>query len=110
MTSRVKVHMTVCDKTHLISVSAAEDGTFRIEAETECDHVKEFVEMVNPLSMTDLSDKANSKIFESMKRCAMSPTCITPVAIMNAAWIEAGMLSKNLALRSGSISVEYLKD
>jgi hypothetical protein len=100
--------MNVCDREHIIKASQREDGDFDVIAETQCDHVKEFVEMLGPLSIVDLTDKKNSKIWECVKNSRMSSTCLTPAAVLNACWIEAGLLSKNLAKSRGSISIEYL--
>lgn len=108
MTSRVKVKMKVCDREHIIAVSQREDGDFDIMVETKCDHVREFVEMLGTLSIVDLTDKKNSKVWECVKNSKMSSTCLTPAAILNAGWLEAGLLSKNLAKSYGSISIEYL--
>ncbi len=107
MTSSVKVNMRVCGKVHVIEVDSTPDGEFRVKAETECDHVKEFVKMVDPLSIADLTDKSVSKVWESVKIARMSATCLVPAAIMNAAWMEAGLLSKNLAKNAGSNSVDF---
>jgi hypothetical protein len=108
LTSRVKVKMTVCSREHIIEVSQRDDGDFDVKAETQCDHVKEFVEMLGTISIVDLSDKKNSKIWECVKNSRMSSTCLTPAAVLNAGWLEAGLLSKNLAKSCSSISIEYL--
>ena len=102
--------MKVCDRVHLIEVEQTENGDFEVRAETDCAHVREFVEMLGTLSITDLTDKKSSKLWECVKDSRMSATCLVPAAIMNAGWMEAGLLSKNLAASSGSISVEYLPD
>jgi|YelNatPaOPRAMG01_1025707.scaffolds.fasta_scaffold69104_2 hypothetical protein len=109
MTSKVKVNMSVCGKTTIIKVTQNEDGDFEIEAETDCDNVKEFIGLLGKLTLTDISDKPNSRIWECFKKAKMSSTCLTPAAVVNAAWLEAGMLSKNLALSKGKICVEYLE-
>lgn len=109
MTSRVKVNMSVCGKTTIIKVTQNDEGDFEIEAETDCDNVKEFIGLLGKLTLTDISDKPNSRIWECFKKAKMSSTCLTPAAVVNAAWLEAGMLSKNLALSKGKICVEYLE-
>lgn len=109
MTSRVKVNMSVCGKTTIIKVTQNDEGDFEIEAETDCDNVKEFIGLLGKLTLTDISDKPNSRIWECFKKAKMSSTCLTPAAVVNAAWLEAGMLSKNLALSRGKICVEYLE-
>ncbi len=107
MSSSVKVNMRVCSKVHVIEVSATPDGEYEVRAQTECDHVKEFVQMVGKLSISDLTDKSSSKVWEAVKTSHMSATCLVPAAIMNAAWMEAGLLSKNLAKGAGSNSIDF---
>ena len=63
MTSRVRVNMTVCDKTHLIEVEMTPDMEFAVRAETDCDHVREFIDALGLLSLTDISDKKASKVW-----------------------------------------------
>jgi hypothetical protein len=110
MTSRVKVNMNVCGKHTTIEVSQREDVDFDVKAETDCDNVREFIDMLGTLSLVDLTDKKASKFWECFKNARMSSDCINPAAVMQAAWIEAGLLSKNLALMNKDASIEYLKD
>jgi len=106
--SRVKVNMTVCGKHTVIEVYQRDDGDFDVKAETDCDNVREFIDMLGTLSLVDLTDKKASKVWECFKKARMSSNCITPAAVMQAAWIEAGLLSKNLALMNHHVSIEYL--
>jgi len=110
MTSKVKVNMTVCDKVHTIEVAQDASGNFIVKAETECDNVREFIDMLGALSITDLSDKMNSRIWECFKRARMSANCLVPAAVVDAGWMEAGMLSKSRALGCKSKSIEYVKE
>lgn len=110
MTSKVKVNMTICAKTHFIEVAQRDDGDFDIRAETDCDNVREFVDMLGTLTVVDLTDKMNSKIWECFKRARMSANCLVPAALVDAGWMELGMLSKSRALSCGSKSIEYIKE
>ena len=49
------------------------------------------------LTMEDLTDMRNSKIFSYDNLERVTPTCLAPNGIINAAWLEAGMMSKGLA-------------
>jgi len=108
MASRVKVNMTICGKNTIIEVSQREDGDFEVKAETDCANVREFIDMLGALSIVDLTDKKASKFWDCFRQARMSSDCITPAAVMQAAWIEAGLLSKNLALMNRQVSIEYL--
>ncbi|MEM2944558.1 MAG: hypothetical protein QW087_07460 [Methanomassiliicoccales archaeon] len=107
--SKVRVNMSVCGKSTVISVKQNDDGDFEIEVETDCNNVREFIEMLGRLTLTDIADKPNSRIWECFKKAKMSSTCLCPAGVINAAWLEAGMLSKNLALSKGKISIDYLE-
>jgi hypothetical protein len=38
----------------------------------------------------------------------LTPTCLVPVAVYNACWMEQGLISKNLAMQRPSICIEFL--
>ena len=110
MTSRVKVNMTVCDKTHYIEAEMSPEREFVVRAETNCNNVREFFDKLGTLTMTDLVEKKQSKVWETFMNCRMSPNCLVPAAVLDATWMEAGMLSKNRAQACGSKCIEYPKD
>jgi hypothetical protein len=102
--------MTICDKTHLIEVEMTPDMEFEVRAETDCENVREFIDALGRLNLTDISDKKASKVWDIFKNVRMSANCLVPAAVMDAAWMEAGMLSKNLAQSCGSKCILYPKD
>jgi hypothetical protein len=106
MSSSVKVNVRVCGKKHVIEVKAFEEGAFLVSAQTECENVKQFVGLVNRLSVTDLTNKPSSKVREAVRRSRMSAICLVLAAIMNAAWTKEGLPSKNLARSAGIDSIE----
>lgn len=110
MTSKVRVNMTVCDKTHLIEVEMTPDMEFEVRAKTDCENVREFIDALGRLNLTDISDKKASKVWDIFRNVRMSANCLVPAAVMDAAWMEAGMLSKNLAQSCGSKCILYPKD
>jgi hypothetical protein len=102
--------MTICDKTHLIEVEMTPDMEFEVRAETDCENVREFIDALGRLNLTDISDKKASKVWDIFKNVRMSANCLVPAAVMDAAWMEAGMLSKNLVQSCGSKCILYPKD
>lgn len=110
MTSKVKVNMRVCDKTHLIEVEMTPDMEFKVRVETNCKNVREFFDKLGTLTMVDLTDKKQSRVWECFKNVSMSPNCLVPAAVLDAAWMEAGLLSKGRAQACGYKSIEYLQD
>ena len=110
MTSKVRVNMRLCDKTHLITVDAAEDGDYVVKIETNCANVKEFAEGLEKLSLIDLTDKLNSKVVDRYRHCRMSANCLVPAGVLSAAWMEAGMIARNNAKKNKCNDVEFLVD
>ena len=108
MTSKVRYHMFPCDNRSNIEVSMTDDGDFEVKATSTCPKVEKFLNGLSPLSMTDLTDKAESKVFREFLGSDMSANCLTPSAVLTAAWVEAGMISKRLATKEGSISVHFI--
>ncbi len=108
MTSKVKVHMNVCDQVTEISVRDNQDGTYSVSFESDCENVKEFFQGLENIDLSDLSDKENSDIFDRMRESRMSATCLVPVGLLNAGWMEAGLLSKNLAKECGENTIEFI--
>ena len=94
----VVVHMNFCKKTHKITVKQKDDGDFYLHVASDCPEVKDYAKMIgDTLTLEDLTDMRNSKIFSYDNLERVTPTCLAPNGIINAAWLEAGMMSKGLA-------------
>lgn len=96
MTSVCKVSMNTCSKNHTIRVSLRDDGDLDVEIDTDCPHVKEYAEKLLRITMDDASSFAGSRIVDPDIRASLSAPCLVPNAVFDAAWMELGMLSKNL--------------
>ncbi len=104
----VKAHMRVCDKTHIITATKRTDGDVEITIETDCPKVAAYGERIGCLSLTDIVDYQNSRINFNEIRGDISPTCISPTAVFNAAWLETGMISQSLAKKVKENSIEFM--
>ena len=58
--------------------------------------------------MSDLMDLEGSQIMKMASESGLTPTCLVPVAVYNACWMEHGMISKNLAMKKRTICIEFL--
>ena len=106
----VVVHMNFCKKTHKITVKQKDDGDFYLHVASDCPEVKDYAKMIgDTLTLEDLTDMHNSKIFSYDNLERVTPTCLAPNGIINAAWLEAGMMSKNLAKEVGQNVVDFEK-
>ena len=106
----VVVHMNVCNKTHKITVKQKDDGDFSLHVASDCPEVKDYAKMIgDTLTMEDLTDLRNSRIF-SFDNCErVTMTCLAPNGIINAAWLEAGLISKKLAKEAVQNTVNFEK-
>lgn len=88
--------MNTCGKTHRVTVSMRDDGNMDVEIESNCKKVQEYAEKLQMITMDDAVDFCKSKINDPELRPLLSVPCLVPTAIFDAAWMELGMLSKNL--------------
>ena len=103
----VKVHMRTCGKTHIVKAVMNTDGNFDVSIESDCFKVKQFGDNIRYVTMEDITDFENSRINKREFRGDMSPPCLVPVALMDAAWLEAGMLSGSLVKRVKENSIDF---
>lgn len=100
--------MNVCDQVTEICVQDGKNGIYSITFDSECENAKDFFQGLESVDIVDLSDKENSRIFDKMRESRMSATCLVPIGLLNAGWMEAGLLSKNLAKKCGENVVELI--
>ena len=112
MVSKVKANMRTCSKTSVVTAEMLEDGeTIRIHIATDCDHVKQYAKLLgDTISINDCLDYSTSKVFSDDVRLGLSLPCLVPSAVMNAAWMEADMLSRSIAKRAGTNDNEFVFD
>lgn len=110
MTAKVKVNMFPCKNVSEIEASLTDDGEFVVKASSTCQKAIRFIEGLGPLSMTDLTDKRNSKIFSDFIRSDMSANCLVLSGVITATWMEAGMIARSYAKAGVPLSIELLDD
>jgi len=77
---------------------------------SDCPHVKEYASKLTEITVNDVVSFAGSKVIDPDIRASLSVPCLTPIAVFNAAWLELGMLSKNLVNEIGNNSVTFFPD
>ena len=108
MPSKVRVNMRSCGRFALITAESQPDGKVRITIDTDCDNVKRYAELLGgEVSMDDCMDFAASKVFSSDVLMPLTMTCLIPTAVMNAVYMELGMVSKSFAEKGVSNDMVY---
>ncbi|HKM13700.1 MAG TPA: hypothetical protein VJY42_02110 [Candidatus Methanomethylophilaceae archaeon] len=106
----VIVDMAFCSKTHKVTVKLKEDGDLSVHIATNCDHIKEYAKNLgDTLTIQDVTDWSGSKVYNEAVCKPASITCLVPAGIMNAAWLELGMLSKSRAREIQANCVRFVK-
>lgn len=96
MTNTVIAHMKTCHKTNKVTVRMNDSGNLSVKIVSDCPHVKSYAEKLTEITVDDVVNFANSKVVDPEIRASLSVPCLTPIAVFEAAWLELGMLSKNL--------------
>jgi hypothetical protein len=108
MTSKVQVNMFPCVNKSVIEVKSAEDGSYIVKVTSTCKKAERFVEGLGPLTLTDLIDKKDGKIFRDFIASDMSANCLMLSGVLTAAWVEAGMIARSMTKKGVPLSIEFL--
>ena len=109
MTSKVRVNMFPCDNKSEIEVQSTDDGNYVVKVTSTCKKAERFVEGLGLLSLTDLIDKKESKIFRDFVASEMSANCLILSGVVTAAWVEAGMIARSVAKKGVPLSIEFVE-
>jgi len=108
MTSVFKVDSGRCDKRTTITAETAGPGRILIKISTNCAQVKLFGEALGELGIKDLTKHMmTNPVYVAADR-TVGPECLVPCGVISAAWTEAGLVSKNLLKRYGTMSIDYV--
>ena len=110
MVNTVVANMRTCSKTNKVTVWMKDDGNLGVKIVSDCPHVKDYASKLTEITVNDVVSFAGSKVIDPDIRASLSVPCLTPIAVFNAAWLELGMLSKNLVNEIGNNSVTFFPD
>ena len=103
MTSEIDIKMSVCDRKVHVAVSDNKDGTLAVDIKSDCPALENYSRDLKLITMDDIMCFEKSKINNENVRGNMSMICLTPIAVYQAAWMELGMMSKNIYKSVGPI-------
>jgi hypothetical protein len=102
--------MFPCDNKSEITVRSDEDGSYAVNVTSTCPKAVRFVEGLGPLSLLDLTDKRESKVFRDFAASDMSANCLILSGVMTAAWVEAGMIARSNARKGIPLCIEFIDE
>ena len=110
MTSKVKVNSKLCGFVSFIEATEKDDATYDIKVVSPCEKIQKFAKGLENLTLVDIADWPNSAVQRRMLETKLGPACLIPSGILNAARIEAELVSKSLAEEVKSISIDFVFD
>jgi hypothetical protein len=108
MTTKVNVHMSLCNFIAEIEAIAQDEMNYEIRVKSPCERVQDFAKGLETLTLIDITDWPNSKVQRRMLEMKLGASCLVPSGIMNAARLEAGLISRSLAEEVKCISIEFV--
>jgi len=100
--------MFPCENKSEIEVRTTDDGDYVVKVTSTCKKAEKFIEGLGPLSLVDLIDKKESKIFRDFIASDMSANCLILSGLITAAWVEAGMIARSMAKKGVPLSIEFV--
>jgi hypothetical protein len=107
MTSKVRVDMPLCSHQTTVEVENRGDGKLDVRIESTCEEVVRYAGMLSEVEIEDYSEIRGSRILEKAADACLTPTCLVPLGVYNACWLETGMISRNLVRRMDTISIRF---
>lgn len=100
MVTKVSVDIPICGKKAIVITKMNPSGNISIDIESDCDFIKNYSKNLKEVSIKDACMQFEKNlVFILASKNNVTSTCIVPSAIMNAVWVEAGLIAKNLALK-----------
>ena len=86
-----------------------EDGNYVVNVTSTCAKAQKFIEGLGPITLIDLTDKKESKIFRDFITSDMSANCLILPGVLTAAWVEAGLIARSMAKKGIPLSIEFIE-
>lgn len=98
---------TICG--HITKVIATKEGkNIHVHIDTNCEKLKRWGTDFD-METKDLMGGPKTLLAQKTEKAPLTPTCFVPATVMNACWLENGMISKNLARNMGKMEIIFDK-
>jgi len=99
--------MPLCSHETTVEVEDGGDGRLKVRIESTCEEVVRYAGMLQEVCIEDYSEIRGSNIIEKAADACLTPTCLVPLGVYNACWLETGMISRNLVKKMDTISIRF---
>ncbi|MCP8315195.1 MAG: hypothetical protein H3Z53_12630 [archaeon] len=98
----------ICGKKAVVMTKMNPSGNVDIIIESDCENIKSLAENLKGISIKDsCMIFEENPVFILAGKNNVTPTCIVPSAIVNAVWIEAGLIARSLALNAKELKILF---
>ena len=98
----------ICGKKAVITTKMNQSGKVDICIESDCENIKSLAENLKEIGIKDsCMIFEENPVFILAGQNNVTPTCIVPSAIVNAVWIEAGLIARSLALNAKELKILF---
>jgi len=97
LVTQVSVDTPICGKKTMVRVEKNPSGKVAITVASDCEHLQMLKEHLREVGMEDACMSFDKNpIYISAIESKLTPTCLVPCAIMNAVWVEFGLISRSM--------------
>ncbi|MCP8304413.1 MAG: hypothetical protein H3Z50_02955 [archaeon] len=97
MVTKVSVDIPICGKKAMVTAEKDSSSKIDIIIESDCEYIRRLAENLKEIDIKDACMSFDENpIFISAKNSNVTVTCLVPCAIVNAVWVEAGLISRSL--------------
>ncbi|MCP8319788.1 MAG: hypothetical protein H3Z52_02460 [archaeon] len=98
----------ICGKKAVVTTKMNSSGNVDIIVESDCENIKSFAENLKEIGIKDsCMPFVENSVFILAGKNNVTPSCIVPSAIVNAVWIEAGLIARSLALNAKELKILF---
>ncbi len=97
MVTRVSVDTPICGKKTIVTAEKNSSGKIAVAVVSDCEHLQTLNENLKEVGVEDTYKGFDQNpIYVSARESNLTPTCLVPCAIVNAVWVECGLISRSM--------------
>jgi hypothetical protein len=97
LVTKVLVEAPICGKKTMVTTERNPSGKISVTVASDCEYLQKFNENLKEVGMEDACMSFDQNpIYVSARKSNLTPTCLVPCAIVNAVWVECGLISRSM--------------